>query len=226
MLFLTLEYPPYASSQLPEQGVAVQLLRDMLQGSEFEPVVEFVPWSRVLHEMKEGRADGALLLWPEESKRFNVLMSSPLFISRLGFYVRSDVARYSAVNLPSLKRKRVCAVRGYGYPPELAAAGVLFDEALTDEANLERLSKGRCDYVALEQAVGRYILDKPEAKAWRNRVQWQGPAFAELPLTFGVTGNKPHAKALHQALEQGFLRLKTSQRYQQLLSQQGLELPH
>lgn len=56
------------------------------------------------------------------------------------------------------------------------------------------------------------LLAQPQASAWRDRVVWQEPAFAELPLTFGVTAEKPHAKALQQALEQGLSRLKTSQR--------------
>ena len=89
VVFLTLEYPPYSSEQMPGQGAAVELLRMMLAGTPWTPVVRFVPWARVEHELKAARADGALLLWPEELKRYRIKPTSAIFLSRLGFYVRT-----------------------------------------------------------------------------------------------------------------------------------------
>lgn len=225
VLFLTLEYPPYASEALPNQGIAVELLQLMLAGTEFKPKVQFVPWSRVLHEIRAGRADGGLLFWPEELDKFPVLSTSPIFLSRLGFYIRSQELASRNVRLSAVRRKSVCAVRGYGYPKQLLDAGVILEESLSDKANLQRLNLGRCDYVALEKAVGEFILSQPDAASLREQVTWAEPAFAELPLSFGVTAGKPDSAALLLALEQGLALLREQQRYQQLLQESGLDQP-
>jgi len=225
VVFLTLEYPPYSSEQMPGQGAAVELLRMMLAGTPWTPVVRFVPWARVEHELKAARADGALLLWPEELKRYRIKPTSAIFLSRLGFYVRTEDAPRLDVALSALKGRRVCTVRGYGYPAELSAAGVLLDESSTDTINLQRIVRKRCDYVALERAVGQFILAQASSAAWRQNVSWMEPAFAELPLTFGVMPDKPDAEALLQAMELGLARLQQQQQYQRLLKRYGLDRP-
>lgn len=225
VLFLTLEYPPYASEQLPGRGAAVELLQLMLAGSGFKPVVQFVPWSRVLREAAAGRVDGALLLWPEEFKRYPLLSTSPLFLSRLGFYVRQTELATRDVRLAALANQRVCTVRGYGYPAALLAAGVRLDEAMNDQANLRRMMLGRCDLVALERAVGEHLLHQSEFAQLRGHISWAEPAFAELPLTFGVAAGKADSAALLLALEQGLVRVRQQQQYQQLLQRYGLDQP-
>ena len=225
VLFLTLDYPPYSSEAMPKKGAAVELLHLMLEGSGFEPKIKFMPWSRLLYEIAEGRADGALLFWPEELKKVDVLTTSPIFLSRLGFYIRSDEQRSREVRLFAMHKKRVCTVRGYGYPLELADAEVIFDEALSDEVNLQRVAIGRCDYVALEKAVGEYLLSQPKQLKLKAKVSWAEPAFAELPLTFAVTRAKSDSDALLLALESGLARLRSQQRYQQLSAEYGLDQP-
>lgn len=224
VLFLTLEYPPYASEQMEHQGAAVELLELMLDGCDFQPKVQFIPWSRVLHELKLGRADGVLLLWPEELKRHNALASSALFLSRLGFYVRRPELGQRDLQLSALRNQRICTVHSYGYPPELAKAGVIFDEAQDDLANLRRMQLGRCDYVALERAVGEFLLAH-DRTGLADAVAWAEPAFAELPLKFAVTADKADSAALMEAIEQGLQRLKLDGRYQQLLQRYGLDAP-
>lgn len=226
VLFLTLEYPPYASEAMHNSGAAVELLHLVLAGSRWQPRVVFVPWSRVENELKTGRADGALLLWPAEVKQYQVLSSSAIFISRLGFYVRSaDVAQLD-VRLSAMKGQRVCTARGYGYPPELAESGVIIDEAASDEINLKRVSMKRCDYVALERAVGEFILSKDKEWSLQTEVSWKEPAFAELPLTIGLPSQKPDSKALLADIEQGLARLQQSPVYAALLKKYSLDGPN
>jgi polar amino acid transport system substrate-binding protein len=225
VLFLAPEYPPYSSERLPGRGAAVKLLQLMLQNSGFKPVVEFKPWARVVHELQNGQVDGALLLWPVEVSQFNMLSTSPIFISRLGFYLRRSELTTTNVQLQAMAKKRVCTVRGYIYPPELKAAKVVFDEAVDDLTNLKRVSLGRCDYVALERAVGEYLLQTPQAGELKAEVVWAEPAFIELPLSFAVTSTKADAAALALALQQGLEKIRKNQQYQQLLERYDLDLP-
>jgi len=225
VLFLTLEYPPYASEAMHNSGAAVELVHLILAGSKWRPLVVFVPWSRVEHELKAGRADGAILLWPAEIKKYRLLSSSAMFISRLGFYVRTADLATADVNLAAMNGKSVCTARGYGYPPELAKSGVIIDEAASDEINLKRVSMKRCDHVALEKAVGQYILSTNKEWSLHTQVSWKEPAFAELPLTIGVLPGKADSADLMAAIENGLAKLKQTPAYEALLKTYNLDRP-
>lgn len=226
LVFLTLEYPPYSSENLPAQGAAVEILQFIFAGTAWTPKVRFVPWSRVSRELSFGRADGALMLWPEEVKRYNILSTSPIFISRLGFYVRSEDAGRVNTDLSALKGQRVCTVRSYGYPQTLYASGVIFDEAISDEVNLKRMSIRRCDFVAVEQAVGEHILNKQGNEKLRSKVSWVEPAFAELPLTFGITPGKEDSELLLATIEKRLAQLQTDPDFKKIFHKYQLEMPH
>lgn len=225
VVFLAPEYPPYASPTMAHQGAAIELLHLLLQGSGFKPVVAFMPWPRIVDELKKGRVDGVLLLWPDEVKQHNLKSTSALFQSRIGFYVRNEQRKQQDTSLASLKGQRICTVRGYIYPAVLYQAGLEFDEALTDMVNLQRLSLKRCDYAVMEYAVGEYLLSSPHAAKLRAQLSWTEPAFAEVPLTFGLTAQRPSTDALLLALEKGLVSLYNNQQYQQLMSRYGLDTP-
>ncbi|RTL36891.1 MAG: hypothetical protein EKK53_22045 [Burkholderiales bacterium] len=44
----TTSYPPYAAPELPQQGAAVQMLRDILETQGLQASIDFLPWARVM----------------------------------------------------------------------------------------------------------------------------------------------------------------------------------
>jgi len=225
VLFETLEYPPFASESMSGEGATIEILREALAASGWHVEVRFVPWARVPIEIAEGGVDGVLPCWPAEIERFGLLGSSPLFMSRLGFFVRTaDLPRLD-VTLAHMKGKRVGTVRAYGYPDSLADAGVAREDAMDDETNFKKLAARRFDYVVLEKAVGDYLLSTNKAWHLAADVSWKEPAFATLPLFVGFVRDRPHSRELQQDFEAGLARLRREGRLDALARQYSLDLP-
>lgn len=208
--FLTTEYPPFSVESAPDGGLFVRAVRQALAKSGWKVSVRSVPWARVLLELPRGGVDGVLICWPDTIRRYRLIPSDTIFESQLGFFVRTEDAASLDARLAYMRGKVVGTVRGYGYPPELAASGVVRQDAADDASNLVRLAKKRIDYAAVEKAVGDYILSRPAMLATRSEVTWKEPAFAILPLTVGFAPGSPHAHRLLQDLNRGMAALRRS----------------
>ena len=224
-VFLTLEYPPFASESISGEGATIEVLREALALRGWEIEVRFLPWARVPIELAQGEADGALPCWPAEVQRFGLQMSDPLFMSRLGFFVRTADLPGLDVSLEHMKGKRVGTVRGYGYPDALERSGVTREDAMDDETNFKKLAAHRFDYVVLERAVGDYLLATNKAWHLSAEVSWKDPAFAMLPLYVGFLPGRPHSAELQQDFQAGLSRLRREGRLDGLARQFGLDLP-
>lgn len=221
----TTSYPPYAAPELPQQGAAVQLLRDILQPHGFQSVVDFLPWARLEGELRAGRYDLVLLAWPGDVKRHGLVHGGAWFGSRLGLYVRRNEWASQGLPLSRLGPRIVGIVRDYAYPEVLLTSGLQLQVAGSDAQNLRKLAAGRIDAVALERAVGQYLLKHEPGGFDAGTVAWQEPAFAVVPLYAAVVPGRPLAEALRQALDDGLQAAKRSGRYAQLLRDHDLDPP-
>ncbi len=213
---LTTEYPPFSIAGKSGGGLFAELITEALGRKGWTVRVRSVPWVRVPLEVTSGRADGALICWPEEIKKFDLLPSRAVFISELGFFVRKSDAEKINVALAAMKGQKVGAVRGYGYPPALEASGALIDYVHDDQPNLRKLLARRVDYVALEKVVGEYLLQQPELAEVRDKVVWKAPAFARLPLYVGIARQLPNAASILADLNEGLAAMDKDGSYQVL----------
>jgi len=224
-VFVTLEYPPFASESMQGDGAAIEVLRAALVQRGWEVEVRFLPWARVPMEIARGDVDGALPCWPAEVQRFGLQMSAPVFVSRLGFFVRTaDVSRLD-VTVDHLRGQHVGTVRGYGYPDSLERSGVVREDAMDDETNFKKLAARRFDYVVLEKAVGDYLLSTNKSWHLSAEVSWKEPAFAMLPLYVGFVPGRPRTAALEQDFQSGLAKLRREGLLDRLARQYLIDLP-
>ncbi|MYN43921.1 transporter substrate-binding domain-containing protein [Pseudoduganella sp. FT93W] len=221
---LTTEYPPFSMAAKPGGGLFTQLITEAMRRKGWELKVRSVPWIRVPLELASARAAGALICWPEEIRRFDLVATRPVFISELGFFVRKNDADKINVALAGLRGMKVGAVRGYGYPPALEASAAQIDYVQDDQTNLRKLVAGRIDYVALERLVGAYLLERESPAEIRDKVVWKGPAFANLPLFVGITRQWPNAAAIVADLNEGLAAMEKDGSYQALLRAYNIEV--
>lgn len=227
---LTTEYPPFSIAGKSGGGLFAELITEALGRKGWTVRVRSVPWVRVPLEVTSGRADGALICWPEEIKKFDLLPSRAAFTSELGFFVRKADADKINVTLAGVRGQKVGAVRGYGYPPTLEASGAHLDYVHDDQTNLRKLLAHRIDYVALEKVVGEYLLQQPELAEVRDKMVWKAPPFARLPLFVGIARQLPNAASILADLNDGLAAMAKDGSYQALaqryqLSVTGLPSP-
>lgn len=221
----TTAYPPYAAPDLPGQGAAVRMLRELLRAHGFSPVVEFQPWARLGAELHAGRYDLVLLAWPGDLQRHGLVGGSPWFASRLGLYVRRADWRAGGLALADAGSLSIGIVRDYAYPDTLSKRGLDLQLAGSDAQNLRKLVAGRVDAVALERAVGQHLLKRLGGAVDPRSVTWQEPAFAVVPVYAAVVPGRPQAQRLQQALADGLKAYKADGRYARLLRDNDLDPP-
>lgn len=219
----TTPYPPYAAPDLPHEGAAVRLLRELLEPQGYVVQMEYQPWARLGAELQAGRFDLVLLAWPAEVRRFALLEGPPWFGSRLGLFLTRGRAQSQGLSLSQARGWRVGIVRDYGYPPQLYEHGLALETANSDVQNLRKLMAGRIDALVLERAVGQHLLKQAGGAA--AEVVWQEPAFAVEPLYAAVVPHRPLSQALHRDLAAAFKAYRADGRHARLLQAYDLDPP-
>jgi polar amino acid transport system substrate-binding protein len=210
----SVEYPPYSSSRLPDGGSVVELTRRAFATQGYQPQIDFKPWPRVRMELRNGKLQGALTLWPQEVEEERLIASRPLFYSQLGVFVRKDDPQLFQT-LEDLRGRRIGSVRGYGYPERLRESGLQLEEASSDIINLRKLEAGRFDLVLLERVVGEYLTASDPAL--RGRLVWQEPTLERIPLMVGFTAQRPDQPDWAAIFERGLRELHASGEYMHIL---------
>lgn len=218
----TLEYPPYSSELLPEGGSIVELTTRAFAETGHTTRIDFLPWARVLVELRKGNYDGILPLWPDDIVSEKLIASRPLLYSELGFFIRRDTP-VNFTDLSQLAGHKVGVVRGYIYPAEIMASGIVAEEAVNDLSNLRKLAARRFDLVLLEQQVGLHLLKRePDLQ---KVLAWQGQTQARIPLFVGFASPKLGQPDWASIYARGLNALLADDEYLRILQKHSLTTP-
>ncbi|EQC48697.1 ABC transporter, substrate-binding protein, family 3 domain protein, partial [Bacteriovorax sp. BSW11_IV] len=114
----SLEWPPFTCVSCPESGITIPIIKSILEENGDTLVTHFVPWSRAIKMVNEGKSD---LLWPAwASDVFGATLelTVPMFQSPLIVAVRKD-SNLEIKRIEDLLTIKVGVVQDYGYYPEL-----------------------------------------------------------------------------------------------------------
>lgn len=139
--------PPYADARLPEQGLALELVRHVFKGTGYSPEITIEGWSRAIQGARLGVYDGLAAAWYTEERSEDLLFSEPYLRSELILLkLRSDRHNYAA--LEHLAHGRLGVRADYAYGIDFSAIPNL---TLVQEnhliQNLLNLLNGTVDYV-------------------------------------------------------------------------------
>ena len=102
------EFVPHNGAALPQQGYAIELVRQIFQSQQQEVQFEFLPWPRALKQARQGEAAAILTIWYEEERTVDLAYPSPLYLNYIRFYQRNQdpVLFRQLSDLP--KKKNAC----------------------------------------------------------------------------------------------------------------------
>jgi polar amino acid transport system substrate-binding protein len=111
--------PPYSDRQLPEQGLALEIVSHVFKHAGYSPEVKFDIWPRAMEGVSVGLIDALASAWYSQERAEEYLFSEPYITSKLILLkLRSDRSNYSDVL--NLRGKRVGTQVDFAY-------GVNFD---------------------------------------------------------------------------------------------------
>ena len=157
--------PPYADVKLPEQGLALELVRHVFAGTDYSPEITIGNWSRAVEGAQLGVYDGLASVWYSDERNKDLLFSEPYLRSELIILKRrTDTRNYS--QLEHLAGARLGVRADYAYGVDFSA---IPDLVLVREnhmiQNLLNLLNGSVDFVIGDQRtitlqLHEYLADK------------------------------------------------------------------
>ncbi len=155
------EWPPYLSSQLPQQGVMAHLLRDVLADEGYQVEFRFLPWPRAYAAAAAGRF-AATAVWMHKSEREqDFLYSAPVLDEQFVFFHLRQM-RFDWQTFSDLRGLTLGGSLEYSYGPAFDAflerGEVPMERVSSDQQNFEKLLKGRIQLYPQERNVGLAAL--------------------------------------------------------------------
>jgi polar amino acid transport system substrate-binding protein len=150
--------PPYADAQLPDQGLALELVKHIFAQTDYQPVISIENWSRALEGTEVGVYDALASVWYSKERDKDLLFSEPYLRSELLILkLRSNRGRYSS--LQDLAGSRLGVRTDYAYGVDLAAIpGVQLVAEDQLVPNLLNLLNGKVDFVIADQRTAAMQL--------------------------------------------------------------------
>ena len=166
LLIQTEAWPPFImqNNDLSASGHDVEILESVLNLMNIKYKLEFIPWKRIISNLKLKKADALLgIISTPERKDFLIFPDEP--ISSGGyviFYPKTTVFQFN--DLSSLSGKRIGTIGGYSYSTEFHNAKNFHQHPQVGKSALENNFKkmliDRLDLVIANKLVGLYTADK------------------------------------------------------------------
>lgn len=187
-VFLTsLEWPPYAGANLPEQGASVAVAKAAFDAMGYELVVEFYPWSRAVNLAKNNpKYAGYFPEYYSESGAQEWVFSESMGSSPLGFAQPAN----KPVNWSSMKdleQYTIGVVRGYvnteAFDEKVANGEIKAIPVTADLNNMQKVATGRIDMAVIDKNVMNYLFNnEPELKSLQGKASFNDKLLEDKTL--------------------------------------------
>lgn len=218
----SLEWPPFAGSQLPEGGAGIAVLRAALKAEGIELQVEYFPWSRAILMSKRSVYAGLYPTWSEDVPP-GFIPSVPIFKSPVGL-VESIRGPVVWSRLEDLRGKTIGTVQDYGNTPEFMAligTGAIKTEVVDkDVTNIRKVAAGRIDAAFIDLNNLDYLL-KHEVKDIAHKVQANKKQI-EDKLLFLAINNKFESPRASEIIRNGMSKIDSTKIIKDYLTKYSL----
>jgi polar amino acid transport system substrate-binding protein len=150
--------PPYADASLPEQGLALELVKHILAGTDYAPQFTIEEWSRALEGAQVGVYDALASVWYSKDREKDLLFSKPYLRSELLILkLTTNAGVYR--NLQDLAGNRLGILTDYAYGVDFSAIPglrLVAEDSLVPQ--LHNLLDGKVDFVIADQRTAAMEL--------------------------------------------------------------------
>lgn len=208
-------WPPF-TGEAKQPRYAIELVEEALRRASVKAKTDIVAWSAVTSALTSGKADGSAAMWQSPEREEYLLFSAPLLENRLVIVGRkgSDV---SAARFAELAGKRIGLVAGYAYGDAVKkAAGPVFVEGESDQANLDKLLAEKLDYMLVDELVIRQVLTYQQSEASKALAVGIIP-LDRRPLHFALRKALPQAETIIKDFNEQLRAMRADGSYNRIL---------
>ena len=216
-------WSPYLDDELPNGGLAADLVRTALTRAGYEVEGSAEPWSRAYEGAAIGVYDVVAAIWQNEERGEDLIFSNPYLLNDVIFMSRQGVlGNYRTLN--DLTSYRIGVVRGYAYDDAFDNHPDLF--RVTNNhliQNLLLLRQGRLDVVVgdkwsilhqisvfMPDDIGYFVaLPKP---------------LARRAVRLGVSRQNPNAQEIVAAFDKAIAEMQADGSYDEIVKRHTTEI--
>ncbi len=184
----SLDWPPYSSKSLDQQGASVAVAKEAFKAMGYELKVDFFPWSRAVALAKDSgsKYSGYFPEYFSDDTAKDFVYSDAMGSGPLGFAERKDNS-ISWSTLNDLKPYRIGVVQDYINTTEfdamVASKSLKSSVTTTDDKNLKKLVSGRIDLAVIDKNVMNYLFKtNPDLAKKANMAQFNSTLLEDKKL--------------------------------------------
>ena len=218
----SLDWPPYSSKSLKQQGASVAVAKAAFKEMGYELKVTFYPWSRAVALAKDSKSDysGYFPEYYSEDTEKEFIYSEPMGSGPLGFAERKNNT-IQWEQLSDLKEYKIGVVQDYINTTEfddmVMKKSLKTSTTTSDTKNLLKLVNNRLDLAVIDQNVMNYLLKTDKALAKKsNETQFNMKILEDKKLFICFKKGKEGEK-LAQIYNDGLKKIDIKKIMQQYL---------
>ncbi|MGH8493922.1 MAG: substrate-binding periplasmic protein [Moraxellaceae bacterium] len=186
-VLLTLEWPPYTSVKLPDNGHIAKRVKAAYAALGQEAKIGFFSWRRAMRLPYTDRRFTAFFpAYPSAERKQVCHLSDPIGMSQLGLVQRSQ-SPLQWTRTEDLKRYRLGVVTAYSNEESLdrlikdGTVKILATE--TDAENLINLARGRVNAAVIDAYVFNWLMkNDARLQPWQGKLQMNERLLVTWPL--------------------------------------------
>lgn len=218
----SLDWPPYSSKSLKQQGASVAVAKAAFKEMGYELKVTFFPWSRAVALAKDGKSDysGYFPEYYSEDTEKEFIYSEPMGSGPLGFAERkNNVIQWE--QLSDLKEYKIGVVQDYINTTEfdemVMRKSLKTSTTTSDTKNLLKLVNNRLDLAVIDKNVMNYLLKTDKALAKKSNVTQFNMKILEDKKLFICFKKGKEGEKLAKIYNDGLKKIDISKIMQQYL---------
>lgn len=221
--FVTLEYPPleYKDASGRPEGVAVEMVKQIMTDLGHRLYIEVLPWTRALKMVRYGKADAIFTIFKNTAREEFLDYSEEVLIPQLvALYALADSPVDFDGDLEALKPYKIGVVStiSYGQTFDRLSPQLRVERTATLDQNLTKLLLGRIDLVISNVYQAQNVIDRRKLNATIKRLR---PHVERIP-SYVAFSKIRKLTVLRQDFDSQLIRMKKTGRYAAIMAGSGL----
>jgi polar amino acid transport system substrate-binding protein len=192
-------YSPFTDQNLPNNGLATDLVTTALSRAGFSSEYHEEPWARILQGLQRDKFDLLVSAWYSAEREAYGQLSEPYLVNKIRF-IRKKGSPIDYQQLSDLRPYLISVVRGYMYAPAFDTDSTLQKYPVNSFASAARMVAQAHSQLTVEDELVAQHAFNGELSDVREQLEFLPKPLSESPLHILVRRSHPQ----HQQIIDGF----------------------
>ena len=209
-------WPPYVDKALPENGLAMKIVKESLARSGYVMNLRLEKWENALQGAKIGAYEVIGAIWKNHARQKDLIFSHPYLKNNIVLLTRTD-STMEFKSLNDLRGLLIGILKDYAYDEKfMADASILKFQANRLTQNLIALENAQLDAVVADKRLALYEL-KTFMGINRSKFRFLPNHLATRQLYIAVPKGSAQGQTIINKFNKGLAAIKKDGTYEKIL---------